>query len=68
VTTVARVEAFHTNSETAAYRPEERYVYHNQSECGYGQRIIRDGYKVLGIGTDPHGYARKPCDTCRALA
>jgi hypothetical protein len=37
--------------------------YHNESECGYGQEIIRNGHKVNG---------RRPgdslCDRCDELA
>jgi hypothetical protein len=34
---------FHTSSD------EDEPVYHDQSECGYGKEIIRDGNMVAGV-------------------
>jgi hypothetical protein len=65
---MAKVSAFHTDTDSPNYHPRERYVYHDQSECGYGQRVKRDGNDVLGIGKDPQGNARKLCDRCDGLA
>jgi hypothetical protein len=55
-----KVRAFHTNS--TLYRPEDRKVYHDQSECGYGQRIKRDGNAVDGTAN------RERCDRCTDIA
>jgi hypothetical protein len=38
------VSDFHTSDDFSG----DKLVHHNQSECGYGQKIIRDGNKVLG--------------------
>lgn len=57
---MSKVPAFHTNS--TLYRPEDRKVYHDQSECGYGNRIKRDGNDIAG----PDG--RERCDRCTDLA
>jgi hypothetical protein len=50
---------FHTSSDEDG----DDLVYHNQSECGYGQKIIRNGNKVDGPGT-----GRDLCDWCADLA
>jgi hypothetical protein len=63
-----KVAAFHTDTDSAEYHPRERYVYHNQSACGYGQRVKRDGHDIAGTGTDPGGNPRKLCDRCSDLA
>jgi hypothetical protein len=47
---------FHT-SESEAHP-----VYHNNSECGDGKRVIRDGHKVDGPGTN-----RDLCKNCARL-
>lgn len=54
-----KVPAFHTNSDE--YRPEDRKVFHDQSECGYGDRI-RKVHRVSGDGGRPR------CDRCTDLA
>jgi hypothetical protein len=54
------ISAFHTNS--TLYRPEDRKVFHDQSECGYGQRIKRDG------NDEPGTAGRDRCDRCEDLA
>jgi hypothetical protein len=38
------VDEFHTSSDEDG----DKLVHHNQSECGYGKEIIRNGHKVLG--------------------
>jgi hypothetical protein len=57
---VSKVPAFHTNSDE--YRPEDKLVYHDESECGYGKEIKRNGHDVPG--TD----GRRRCDRCDDLA
>lgn len=39
------ISAFHTSSDEDG----DKLVHHNQSECGYGQEIIRNGNKVDGV-------------------
>jgi hypothetical protein len=65
---MAQVDAFHTDTVLRTYHPRERYVYHNQSKCEYGERIIKDGNKLDGKGRDPQGNPRELCDKCQALA
>jgi hypothetical protein len=57
---MGKIPAFHTN--TTLYRPEDRLVYHDQSECGYGQRIKRDGNDISGTDGRPR------CDRCTDIA
>jgi hypothetical protein len=54
-----KISAFHTNSDE--YRPEDRKVFHDQSECGYGKEIKRNKHDVAG--TD----GRDRCDRCEDL-
>ncbi len=54
---MAPVAAFHTTSQE--YPPTHRNVYHDRSECRYGQEIKRDGKDVLGYG------GRLRCDECK---
>lgn len=68
IVVMSQVEPFHTDATSDDYHPRERYVYHNQSECGYGQRVKRDGNALAGRGTDPNGNLRDLCDRCRNLA
>ncbi len=49
------VNPFHTSSDEDG----DKLVYHNQSECGYGKEIIKNGHKVDGVGT-----GRRLCDRC----
>jgi hypothetical protein len=65
---MGKVGAFHTDTVLAEYHPRERYVYHNQSECGYGKRVMRDGNDKPGPGTKPDGTTRDLCDRCEGLA
>jgi len=62
------IAAFHTDTVLDYYHPRERYVYHDESECAYGKRIIQDGNQIPGKGTDPFGNARQRCDECARLA
>ncbi|HEV3192836.1 MAG TPA: hypothetical protein VGY54_20160 [Polyangiaceae bacterium] len=57
---MSKIPAFHTNSDE--YREEDRRVFHDQSECGYGKEIVRNGHNVPG--TDK----RDRCDRCEDLA
>jgi hypothetical protein len=57
---VTKVAAFHTDSDD--YRPEDKLVYHDQSECGYGKEIKRNGNDVAGTA------GRRRCDRCTDLA
>ena len=56
---MALVADFHTSSTEDG----DKLVYHNQSECGYGKEIIKNGNKVAD---------RQPgdtlCDACTDLA
>lgn len=54
-----KVSAFHTNSDE--YREEDKKVYHDQSECGYGKEI-KSWHRVGGRGE------HRRCDRCEALA
>jgi hypothetical protein len=38
-------------------------TYHNQSECGYGKEVIRNGHYAAGRGT-----GRSLCSRCIDLA
>jgi hypothetical protein len=51
------VPPFHTNSPE--YPPSHRNVYHDRSECRYGQEIKRDGNDVAGSAGRPR------CDECK---
>lgn len=63
-----KVNAFHTDTDLPKYRRVERYVFHNQSDCHYGQEVKRDGNAVVGEGFDPAGNPRQLCDRCKELA
>jgi len=65
---LTQVPAFHTDTVLDDYHPRERYVYHNQSDCGYGARIKRDDNDISGKGTDPDGNPRELCERCIDLA
>lgn len=65
---MGRVSDFHTDTVKEYYHPRERWVYHNQSECDYGQKVRRDGNALSGRGADPQGYTRGVCDRCNKLA
>jgi hypothetical protein len=63
--TMSKVSAFHSDNSSPKYHPRERYVYHDDSECGYGKEVKRDGHAIAGVGTDPEGKARTHCDSCK---
>jgi hypothetical protein len=46
---MAKVPAFHTDSDD--HRPEDKLVYHDNDECGYGNRIKRAGNEKDGTST-----------------
>jgi|CZKG01.1.fsa_nt_gi hypothetical protein len=50
---------FHTNSDE--YREEDRKVFHDQSECGYGKEI-------KSWHREPGEDGRDRCDRCETLA
>jgi hypothetical protein len=52
------VDDFHTSSDEDG----DELKYHNQSECSYGQEIIRNGYSVAGTGV-----GRSLCSRCAEL-
>jgi hypothetical protein len=56
---MTKVNDFHTSTGPDG---AGQLKYHDQSECGYGKEIIRNGHKVAG---------RQPgdslCDRCREL-
>jgi hypothetical protein len=56
---MGKIAAFHTNSDE--YREEDRKVFHDQSECGYGKEI-KSWHRVSGEG------GRDRCDRCTTLA
>ncbi len=53
---MSKVSAFHTNSDE--YRDEDRKVFHDQSECGYGEKI-KSWHREDGTG------GRDRCDRLR---
>lgn len=54
------IPPFHTNTDE--YGELQRHVFHDQSECGYGQRIKRDNNAVQGDA------GRDRCERCEELA
>jgi hypothetical protein len=54
---MAPVSPFRTTS--TEYPPTHRNVYHDRSECRYGQEIIRDQRAIPGTGGRPR------CDECK---
>ena len=44
------VPEFHTDTDATDYGDDATEVYHNQSECGYGKRVKRDGNDIAGRG------------------
>lgn len=57
---MTKVPAFHTDSDD--YRPEDKWVYHDNDKCGYGNRIKRDGNNIAGTA------GRKRCSKCDEMA
>ena len=47
------VPEYHTERTGPHYRPRGRLATHNQSDCGYGQLVTREGTAIAGRGTDP---------------
>lgn len=56
---MSKVDAFHTSSDEDG----DKLVYHNQSECGYGKEIIRNGHYVKGVLA-----GSELCTKCEELA
>ncbi|MFI5287212.1 MAG: hypothetical protein ACHQ4F_12935 [Candidatus Dormibacteria bacterium] len=54
-----KVHPYHTDS--LMYSLRERSVYHDRSDCGYGQRVKRDGNTVPGTAD------RQLCRRCADL-
>lgn len=52
------VSEFHTTSPE--YPPTHKNVYHDRSECRYGQEIKRDGNDLPGRGGN-----QDRCDECK---
>jgi len=65
---MSAVPAFHTETDSPEYNPRERYIYHNQSDCGYGREVKQDNNGINGMGKDPDGKPRLLCDRCTQLA
>jgi hypothetical protein len=57
------VPEFHTDTDAADYGDDATEVYHNQSECGYGKRVKRDGNDIAG-----RGVGGRLCKECGRLA
>jgi len=56
---MAKIEPFHTNSDE--YREEDKKVYHDDTECGYGKEI-KSWHREQGKDD------RRRCDRCDDLA
>ena len=52
---------FHTDT-VEAYEPEEKWRYHDNDECYWGNKIKADGNE------EPSDAGRKLCDRCATLA
>jgi hypothetical protein len=59
---VAIVPAFHTDIDSRRYGAEAIAVYHDRTECSFGQQILLDGNGELGRG------GRRRCAECRNYA
>jgi hypothetical protein len=57
---MAEVDPFHTLNQE--YPPTHRDIYHDDSECDYGNEIKRDGNDVPGTGGRPR---RERCEELR---
>jgi hypothetical protein len=53
-------ESFYTSTGADG---QGKFVYHNQTDCEYGKKIIADGNRTFG---QPAGY--KLCERCSGLA
>jgi hypothetical protein len=60
---LAKISPFHTDTDDDEYGDDPTHVYHDQSECGYGQRVKRDGNDVAG-----YGVGRRQCKECVRLS
>lgn len=65
---MARVAPFHSDTTSDFYNPLELEVFHNQSQCGYGFRVRRDGRAKDGAGLSPRGHARTLCRACDGIS
>ena len=57
---MAKIPPFHTDTDD--YRPEDKLVYHDDTECDYGKRIMEDG------NAKPGTAGRRRCERCDSLA
>jgi hypothetical protein len=64
---MARVDPFYSDTESPYYNARELGVFHNQSQCGYGYRVRRDGKAKDGIGMTSRGYLRTLCRMCDGI-
>lgn len=64
---MARVQPFHSDVNSPHYNPSELLVFHNQTSCGYGFRVMRDGKAKDGIGMTAAGYLRTLCGLCEGI-
>jgi hypothetical protein len=64
---MSRVAPFYSDAESDVYNPRELEVFHNQSRCGYGYRVRRDGRAKDGIGMTRGGYLRTLCGLCDGI-
>lgn len=62
------VAPFHADTTSDSYNPLELDVFHNQSQCGYGFRVQRDGQAKDGIGLSPRGHPRTLCRACDGIS
>jgi hypothetical protein len=58
---MAKVNSFHTASDW--YGAEEKQIYHDQENCGFGARVKRDHNDIPGVGV-----GRRLCKECARLA
>jgi hypothetical protein len=62
-----RVDPFHSDTTSDFYNPLELEVFHDQSQCGYGSSVRRDGQAKAGVGLNPRGYPRTLCRACDGI-
>jgi len=58
---MVKVDPFHTMSDF--YGVEQKHVYHDHSDCGFGARLKRDRNDIPGVGMD-----RVLCRECARLS
>ncbi|MGC2206912.1 MAG: maleylpyruvate isomerase N-terminal domain-containing protein [Candidatus Dormiibacterota bacterium] len=56
-----------SNTTADFYNPRELDGFHNQSQCGYGFGVGRDGQAKGGIGLSPRGFPRTLCRACAGI-